>query len=331
MKTLLLLIVTLITFVSCEEILQETPEAKSTNDVVVNNNLNIIISPDISNRITSKYPKPVDDIDIIGKVMDLYFPFLYRSGSRAIGQKDRISIQLTNPQLISTYHINTTPLEIDMGDMSNDERIKYLTDSIRNNSFHKDKLNMINEVRKTYEKAEENTMGADIYGLFNSRLNDDIVFKDENPIKAFGTTVHNKNRNVLILLTDGYIESGLYGKPVDGNKYYYLDNDVIKRFRKDFLASGENDMKKFFTDNDYGIVPVKNQALANLEVFAIEFYDRSLSQRSGNNTVRPDDFDILKLFWEDWFKQSGVKRFKIYEKFASINEFERAFKNFINN
>ena len=330
MKTTILLILAITIFTSCGSDNEPVNNSNERN-TVTNKNLNIIISPDISNRITSRYPKPLDDIEIITKVMDMYFPFLYRSGNRAIGQKDRISVQITNPQLISTYHINTSPLEINMSEMSNEERIKYLTDSIQSISYHNDKLSLINEVRKTYEKALEYTMGADIYTLFKNGLNEDIVLKDEQPKTAFGKTVINKNRNILILLTDGYIEAGLYGKPTDGNKYFYLDNDVIKKFRKAFLASGENDMKKFFAENNYGIVPVNNNALKDLEVFAIEFYDRSLSQKSGNNTVLPDDFEIVKLFWEDWLKKSGVKRFKIYERFASVNEFERAFKNFIGN
>ncbi|NOX46840.1 MAG: hypothetical protein GXO89_07665, partial [Chlorobi bacterium] len=61
----------------------------------------------------------------------------------------------------------------------------------------------------------------------------------------------------------------------------------------------------------------------------VEFYDRSLSRKSGNNTVLPDDFDIMKLFWEDWMKKSGVKKYRIYERFASMNDFETALKNFI--
>jgi len=330
MKTTLLLLLTIAIFTSCISNDEHENNNLNKHNTAINKNLNIIISPDISNRITGIYPKPLDDMEIITKVMDMYFPFLYRSGNRAIGQRDRISVQITNPQLISTYHINTSPLEINMNEMSNEERIKYLTDSIQNISYRNDKLSLINEVKKTYEKAQENTMGADIYNLFSNRLNSDIVLADKAPKSLFGKTVINKNRNILILLTDGYIEAGLYGKPTN-NKYFYLDNDVIKKFRKEFLASGEKDMSKFFTENSYGIMPVDNEALKNLEVFAIEFYDRSLSHRSGNNTILPDDFEILKLFWEDWLTKSKVKRFKIYERFASLNEFERAFKNFIGN
>jgi uncharacterized protein YbcI len=329
MKTIVSIFLAFTLLTSCQK--GNGTETKMTVDhnTVINQNLNIIISPDISNRISPLYPKPLNDIEIINKVMDMYFPFLYRSGNRAIGQKDKILVQLTNPQLVSTYHINTNPLEINMSKMSNDERIKYLTDSVQSISYHNDKISLINEVKKTYEKALENTVGADIYGLFNNHLNENIVLKDEQPKTMYGKTVINKNRNILILLTDGYIEAGLYGKPAEGNRYFYLDNDVIKKFRKEFLASGEKDMKKFFTENNYGIMPVKNEALKDLEVFAIEFYDRSLSKKSGNNTVRPDDFEIIKLFWEDWLTKSGVKRYKIYERFASLNEFERAFRNFI--
>jgi len=329
MKKILTSLVMVILLASCSRTDKPGTVTPESVDTVVNINVNLIISPDLSNRITDKYSKPLDDVEIISKVMDLYYPFIYTSEGRAIGQKDKISIQITNPQLLLTYNIDNEPLEIDFSNLSNEERIRYLTDSLMKNNFKDDKKRLINEIAKTYEKARQNTVGADIYNLFQSRLNDDLVLADMNPFKSLGKLVVNKNRNILVLLTDGYIEAGLYGSPAEGNLYYHLDNDVIRIFREEFLNSGEKDLKKFFEQQGYGLVPVNNNALKNLEVFAIEFYDRSLSRVSGNNTVIPDDYDIIKLFWEDWLTKSGVKRFKIYERFATITEFERAFKNFI--
>jgi hypothetical protein len=303
---------------------------KTQQDTVVNTNLNILISPDLSNRITEKYAKPIDDIEIIKRILELYYPSIYKSGGRVLNQKDKISLLITNPQLMNTYNINDESLKIDISGFNNDERIKYFTDPLHYKTFENDKNIMINEITKVYESAKENTVGADIYDLFKSRLNSDIILEDEKPKNSFDHIVINRNRNILILLTDGYIEAGLYGEPENKKQYFYLDNEIIRTFRKDFKKSEEINMKLFFEKNGYGLVPLANPALNNLEVLAVEFYDRSLSKKSGNNTVLPDDYDILKLFWDDWMKKSGVKRFKVYERFATINDFEVALENFIN-
>ena len=332
MKTVLItIIVVFVLAISCNRTKQtsETTVLTAALDTVINTNLNIIISPDLSNRISSKYPKPVKDIEIIEGVLDLYYPTIYKSGGRAFGQEDKISILITNPQLMNTYVIDDEPLKIDLKDFSNDERIRYFTDSLANRTFESDKKKMVNEIDRVYKSAIQNTVGADIYDLFKSRLSSDIVLKDDNSKKSFDHIIIEEKRNILILLTDGYIEAGLYGEPAKNKQYYYLDNDIIRSFRNEYNSSGETDMKTFFKNNGYGIVPVSNPALQNLEVFAVEFYDRSLSREGGNNTVLPDDYDILKVFWEDWMKKSGVKKFKMYERFATVSDFEVALKNFI--
>ena len=329
MKKIIISVLMVMLLVSCNKENNTIANTPKLLDTIVNLDLNLMISPDLSNRITDRYAKPIDDTAIIGKILDLYYPFVYKSDGRTIGQKDKISIQITNPQLFLTYNIDNEPLEIDLSTFSNEERIKYLTDLSITKNFNNDKKRLLNEITKTYKEARLNTVGADIYNLFNSRISNDLIFLNGTPVKSFDKYVINKKRNILILITDGYIEAGLYNKPVSGNRYYHLDNDLIRKFRKEFLASDETDMKKFFHQQGYGLIPVKNEALKNLEVFAVEFYDRSLSKTSGNNTILPDDYDILKLFWEDWLTNSQVKKFKIYERFAEINELERAFKNFI--
>ena len=61
MKTTLLLLLTIAIFTSC--ISNDENNNLNKHNTVINKNLNIIISPDISNRITGIYPKPLDDME----------------------------------------------------------------------------------------------------------------------------------------------------------------------------------------------------------------------------------------------------------------------------
>ena len=311
--------------------LTSSDKIEETNlDVVTNKNLNILISPDLSNRITKRYPKPLSDEVIISSLLDSYYPNIYKSMGRTIGQKDRLSILLTNPKLVNNYNIKMEQLEIDLSEMSDNERIVYLTDSTNaENTYHNDIKEFESEVKNVYKKATENSVGADIRNLLESQTNKSNVYEDADTIKAFGKTVVTINRNILILLTDGYMESGAKSKLSSGNKYYYLTQEVVNDFRKAFYKSGESDIYTFFAKNNYGIVPIKNSALKNLEVLAIEFYDRSLSKESGSSRVIPDDFEIMKLFWTDWMLKSGVKRFEVHENFSSISQSESVINSFI--
>jgi len=298
-------------------------------DTIINKDINIIISQDLSNRITL-YPKPIDDTDIINSILEMYYPSIYKSEGRVIGQKDRISMLFMNSIIIKKNNIDMKKLNIDLSSFSNEERIKYLTNKTDDgNSYKMDKKDFLEEVWKINNSAKKTPSGADIRYLFESGLNELSVIKNPENKISFGKTIVNEKRNILILLTDGYMESGSVAKSSVKNKYYYLTKKVVNDFRKAFLASGESDIKDFFKANGYGIIPVKNSNLENLEVLAVEFYDRSIA-KSGSTRIIPRDYEILKLFWEDWMNKSGLKRFVVYETFSSKSSFEAALKKFIN-
>jgi hypothetical protein len=95
-----------------------------------------------------------------------------------------------------------------------------------------------------------------------------------------------------------------------------------------FLKSGEPNIEKFFIDNDYGLVPVNNKYLKDLEVLVLELYDRSLS-KGGSATVIPKDKEIIELFWKDWLVKSGVKRFELHFTASSQNEVHDVLSRFL--
>lgn len=334
MKTIIILLTFIVFATSC---MNDVPKNNtvnknlSKNRIQVNNHLNIIITPDLSNRI-SVYTqhKAVHDTLLIKALLDNYYPTIYRSNGRAIGQKDEISFLFTNPTIISDEQIDMDKLNIDFSDFNDGQRISYLVSRSSDVSLYElDKQAADNEIQRIYNNLSKNSAGADILNFFKSQLKNSYLKKDALPILYDQTTVYNKQRNILILFTDGYIEAGMYShEDCKGNKYPFLDKNSIDQFRNAFKKSGSNNLEKFFIDNNYGIIPIENEQLQNLEVIVVEMYDRSLSN-SGNQTQIPNDLEIMNLFWSDWLEESGVKKFKLLGTVNSDDEFIENIISFI--
>jgi hypothetical protein len=296
------------------------------NKTTINEHINLIITPDLSNRIEDLYLKPVSDITLITSIYNNYYPELYNIKNRVLGQEDVVQFRFTNPSIITDFKINLNNLRMDLSIMNPAERIEFLA-----NGGNKDMIKILDkEVNNLYVKAKQNSTGGDLFNYFKREITSTVIRKTENPIVMGGVTVINKQRNIIVLLTDGYIEAGLYGeKNCRDKKCLYLSKTKVNQFRKDFLASGNNDLKDFFTKSGYGIIPIKNKNLENTEVFVSEMYDRSLNRITGSQTVSPNDFEIMTLFWSDWFEKSGVKHYKLLDVANSKEEFLLELKKFI--
>ncbi len=283
---------------------------------------NIIFAPDLSNRLNAKiYPKPVNDVDLVEGIFKLIWPNILRA-KRSEGQKDKYTIDFINKGLIKIYSVNTNVLTIDFQkfDRQND-RINYIMG--RNGAkctLENDVEKLIKEYKNFNNKASNSSNGADIWTYFQSGIDEGVI---QSNIKI--GNVNHVFRNILILITDGYIEAGIF------NKGYDLSESKISNFRNAFLKSTEKDMATFLTKNQkFKINPVKNKYLKNLEVMVIEMYDRSLS-KTGAATKHPTDMEIMKLIWSDWLQKSGVKRFELKATAANKDQGIKSIMNFIMN
>ena len=295
-----------------------------------NVNLNIIITPDLSNRVeANRYPKPVSDIALIRSVFDNYYPNLYEYNHRINGQKDALNLAFTNANIITEYKYKGL-YSIDIAKKEDENRLYLKTFDSTETQFHKESRSFVNDIEELYRKASIKPAGADIISFFKNRIN--TVLKKNINSKIKNYSIDTKFRNIIVLFTDGYIEAGLYGeRNCLENKCYFLDGYVINKFRKDFKKNGKGmDLKSFFYKKNYGIIPVKNKELKNVEIFVCELYDRSLNRRTGSRTVIPSDFDIMKIFWADWLEKSGFKKFKLVEKVSNVDEFQASFMSFLN-
>jgi len=272
---------------------------------------NIVFAPDLSNRLNPKlYPKAVNDVDIVQGALKKIWPDILRL-KRTDGQFDHYSVDFINKGLIGLYKINTNLLTIDLQQFDKQvDRINYILGRNKVVScLPKDIINFISEYKKFNDKAAISKNGADIWTYFQSGIDDRIILPD----LPLGKITH-KFRNIMVLMTDGYIEAGIYDKGYD------LSAKKVADFRNAFLKSKGSDMAVFLSKNTkFKINPAKNPFLKSLEVIVIEMYDRSLS-KTGAATQHPTDMEIMRLIWTDWMKSSGVKRFEL--KPAASNQAE---------
>lgn len=102
-------------------------------------------------------------------------------------------------------------------------------------------------------------------------------------------TISDSNyRNVMIIITDGYLESDktLYTGSLS------LHNDICR-----LLKSGKG-LDEIFAEKKLKIAPCSID-LSNLEILILEVNERKVG--SGCH------YEILKKYWKDWFKAMKVK------------------------
>jgi hypothetical protein len=293
---------------------------------------NIIVAPDLSSRVNhSLYPKPLKDGEIVASLLRL-MPTIAKL-LRSENQKDKIQVSLINKSLLNQYNIDASRLVVDLGVFGTrqKDRIEYLTGNTTGSTYDQDAAGFLSEYTRLCEQAEQDHHGADIWTYMHSGLDKLVVNTASETTKFMSTTYVNKFRNILIILTDGYIESGVYkesGCPDSPNQCYYLSGSRIKEFRKAFLESKSGDLTEFFRKAQTCIIPVANPVMSHVEVLVLEMYDRSLTE-AGAASVYPTDMDIMKLFWTDWLNRSGVTHAELHSTLTTTADVERVVLGFI--
>jgi hypothetical protein len=301
------------------------PPARGGKKMIIH--YNITFAPDLSNRVKpGLYPRPLNDVNVLDVLISDLYPAILKTG-RFQDQKDKLQVDFINKGLINQFKVRTDLLQIDFGSFANQNaRINYILDRKHPaKTFKKDSAQMVGEFTRINTLAGKHTYGADIWSYFNAGIDQNNALGAENPYTSEDDdqTYQDGYRNILILTTDGYIEAGIF------NKGYDLSQSRIKNFRKAYEASGEKNLQAYFAKHkEFRIRPVQNPNLKNLEVLVMEMFDRSLSE-AGTATVHPSDMEILSLFWTDWLKQSGVKRFSLQPCAASRSDAEKAILNFL--
>jgi hypothetical protein len=282
----------LVALFSCKQ------EPDKVNDTITSKNpasenYNISILLDLSDRIsTEKNPNPTmeyyqRDIGYIKSVSEAFTQHLKSKRIRQIDDKMQL-------------FFNPEPKDPDINSISQKLKI-----SIDKNNASKGLLNSINteytsQTSKIYESAikDNNFVGSDIWSFFDTKVKDQCI--------------ENDYRNILVILTDGYM---FYDNTImkEENRTSYITAEWI---RKNGLNT--KDWEKKIQDQDFGFIKTGND-LADLEVLVLGI---------NPNRNNPYEEKVIKAYWTKWFTEMKIKHFEIKNADLPSNT-DKIIKDFI--
>lgn len=293
-KFILFLLITIITFsCSCKREEDEKETGKAPKNT--SNNINISILLDLSDRISpQKYPNPtmeyyLRDVGYINSISEAFTDHLRSKTIRQID--DKMQMFFEPSPLNSEINILSKNLKIDV----NGKNIK--KESITNikKIYSEDPL-------KIYQLAihDDKYVGSDTWRFFKGKVNDYCI--------------EDGYRNILVVLTDGYI---FYEdtKMKEGNLTTYITPKIISENN----LNTSNWLERM-TNQKLGFIKANND-LSNLEILVL-----GVNPNSKNSYEE----DVIKTYWSQWFEAMKVKRYVIKNADLPSN-MDKIIKDFILN
>ncbi|WP_298539486.1 hypothetical protein [uncultured Aquimarina sp.] len=258
-----------------------------------NENLNISFLLDLSDRINpEKFPNPA---------MEYY----QRDAKYIQSAAEAFNVHLRTKKVIRTndkiqLFFDPEPKTKEISDISN--KLKFQVDKT---TVTNDLLCSIDSVYATlpveiYNQAitDNDYIGSNTWGFFKNKVKDYCI--------------EDQFRNILIILTDGYI----YHKDIkrqEGNLTSYLIPQYIRSKRLNTEG-----WKSKIEDKSFGFIPAANN-LSNLEVLILGLHP---------NKDNPYEEDVIRLYWNNWLTSMNVKRFAIKNADLPSN-MDKIIKDFI--
>lgn len=300
MKKIYLLAILLLNIgimVSCGGAPSSAPKTTSqtqsnTIKTQVNTNLNISILLDLSDRINpsvnpseamSFHQRDIEYIRIIAEALKNH---VTKKKIRTLNDKIQIYIEPTP----SNSNINSC--------------LTKCKQTFNEHNVTKDRLKdfvntYVDDCSKIYDIAIKSDRfdGSDIWGFFKNKI---------------GTCIGTDQRNILVILTDGYLydKTNCFQK---GTQYSYLTTRLLAT-----LGLKKSNWHDLITKNGYGLIPSNND-LNNIEVIVLGI---------NGNSRTPFEEDVIKKFISDWFTNMGVVKSEIYSTDLPVN-LEQRIINFI--
>ena len=252
---------------------------QSSNAIIQDKQLNITILLDLSDRIdptiNSDIPKHYQrDIEIVKYFSEIFKKDMIKRG--AFLAKGKLKIIFSPKPQDPNVNILAEKLSVDLSIMNNKSK-KVVFDNLTN-TFNE-------SISKIYNAtiSQNKWFGSDIWRFFKNDVKDYCIENDPN------------YRNILVILTDGYIYHE-DSRDKNGNRFAYLLPQNISKFRNNQNWEAELDRQ------DFGLITKRND-LGNLEVLVLEV---TPSPKYKN------DEDIIKKVLNKWFKEMKVKRSAIF-------------------
>jgi hypothetical protein len=279
MKNYYIFVILLILFSSCKDD-TERPKALEENINVENRkddiNLNISLLLDLSDRIdTTKYHNKtmqnyLRDAGYINSVINAFTSHLKQKKVRKMD--DKIALYF-DPEP-KNQKINLISQELKFNVTRQNATLE-LFDEIE--SAYKEKPQRIYELAI----SDGNYIGSDTWNFFKTKLEDYCI--EEN------------HRNILIVLTDGYMFHK-DNQRKNENKTSYITPQYIRLWR----LNNEN-WETEFEEKGYGFIPA-SQNLDNLDVLVLGL------NPDNKNTYEEE---VLRKYWSNWLESMNVNYFEI--------------------
>lgn len=299
MKIRFFILLLFIILVGCSDNSNQTnTNSKSlASDNNKNLQLNISILIDLSDRLVRNdvIPSQMErDLKIVRSILSFFREDMRSRGT--FNSKSKIKVLFT--PIPSDRNINEIAknLIVDLS-VKNSKEKKFIYDNI-------EKI-FISNLEKIYLLTIQSNkwVGSDIWRFFKNDIDDLCIEK-------------NAYRNILIILTDGYI----YHK----NSIYRLNNRTSYLTHSFLVSEGLIENQKWlekFDRFDYGYISFPELDLSKIEILVLEI-------NTINNSVLEED--IIKSYLNKWFKEMKVNRFEIFNTDLSTNT-EKKIKNFLFN
>lgn len=269
--------------------------SSSIEKKLIQKNLNLSFLLDLSDRINpEKYPNQsmeyyLRDVAYIKSVSNAFISHLQTKKVREMNDK----IQL---------YFDPSPQNQNINNLSDDLRFV-----IDRSNVSLDKIDEISEAYakkplEIYELAikDNHYVGSDTWRFFKTKVKDYCI--------------EDNFRNVLVILTDGYIFHK-DSKIQEVNKTSYLIPQLIRRFKLN-----DKDWQKKMEKQGYGFLPVVND-LSDLEILVLGIKP---------DNKNPYEEDIIMKYWKDWFNSMKVKKYEIKTS-ALPSNLDKIINEFINN
>jgi hypothetical protein len=262
---------------------QDAEDSNTTAIKATDRQLNINILWDLSDRIDPQTnpasPQHYErDIEIIKNIASFFKKDMEKRG--AYKAKGRLKVFFTptpDNDRINTIAGNLScDLSAYAGDGANSKK-KEMYDSLETRFARS--ANEIYQIALSNNKGKKQWDGSDIWRFF------------KNDVKAYCIDPSVNYRNILVILTDGYIFHK-DSKDKQGNRTAYILPELLKPFRNN------PQWQTTFTKGDYGLISTRKD-LQNLEVLVLE-----ITPSKGYK----NDEDIIKAYLAKWFEEMGIAK-----------------------
>ncbi len=232
--------------------------------------LNLIIVPDLSRRLidSRNNPEQVNN-DLI--LLNYLYEEFYNQTRLKINSKDRLIVDVTDQnQAQGNSRTLANNLIFDLSEHRNKSNRLYFESENVKGRFS-------TNINALYQQAIKRPLGADYWYYFNRMLSKNLK----------KSTLFDQYRNVVVIITDGYLES---------EKTFFTGNAALQKNICNQMKTKR--INEIFQQMKLQIPPC-NIDLSDTEILILEVQER----REGQGC----HYDILQKYWKDWFVGMNVK------------------------